>query len=499
MNRQIRRLGIAITVAFAVVFAQLNLIQVFRADAYRDNPANTREVQREFNRDRGLIVTADGAVAAETVPVGEAGIPGGSFDLVRRYPRGPLLAQVTGYYSFLFGATGVERTYNAELLGDTFGQQLAGWRDLLVERPTEGDVHLSVRADLTEVAADALGERPGSVVVLEPATGRVLALWSYPSFDPNVLSSTDLPATQLAWDALTGAAGNPLLGRAYQEIYFPGSTFKVVTAGNGLRSGAVSDTEPVYPVEAAWVPPLTEQPITNFGGSACGGPLVPILEVSCNTAFARMGVETVGPDDMVAGSEAFGFNAAPPIDLPNPAASSFPTNFERDLPRLAQASIGQNDVLATPLQMALVAAAVGNGGEMMRPLVAERVTDATGAVVGEIRPSVWQRPLDASDAATLRDAMVDVVRSGTAFGLAGAGPPGTEVGAKTGTAQLGTEPPRQHTWIIAFAGPPGGPAEVAVAVAVLDQTGDATGSSVAGPVARQVLDAALSLPARPGR
>jgi len=496
VNRQIRRLGVVLIAAYLVLFAQLNLVQVLRADGYRDNPANTRQIQRDFSRPRGLIVSADDQIVAETVPLAP-GEPGSeSFDRARRYPLGALMAPVTGYFSFLFGATGVEDAYNEELVGSTFGQQLAGWRDLLVDRSPVGDVRLSVDAGLQQVAADALGDREGSVVVLDPRTGEVLALWSNPSFDPNLLSSTDLPRTQLAWDDLVDAPGNPLLSKAYQERYFPGSTFKTVTAGAGIRVGVVSATEPVYPVEAAWVPPLTEVPITNFGGSSCGGDLGQILAVSCNTAFARMGVETIGPDDMVSGAEAFGFNSAVDIDLPGAAASFFPTDFTRDLPKLAQSSIGQNDVLATPLQMAMVAGAVGNGGDMLAPRVVREVTDERGGVVRRDDPQVWRTPLSPAENQVLRDAMVGVVRSGTASILA---TPGVEVGGKSGTAQLGVDPPRQHTWMIAFAGPPGA-AELAIAVVVLNQEGfAATGTSVAGPVARQVLDAALALPPRPGR
>ena len=496
MNRQIRRLGVVLIAAYLVLFGQLNLVQVFRADDYRNNPANTREIQRDFSRPRGLIVSADDQVVAETVDLAPGEPGSASFDRIRRYPLGELMAPVTGYFSFLFGATGVEDAYNAELVGSTLGQQLAGWRDLFVDRSPVGDVRLAVDAGLQQVAAEALGDREGSVVVLDPRTGEVLALWANPSFDPNLLSGTDLPATQQAWNGLVDAPGNPLLAKAYQERYFPGSTFKTVTAGAGIRSGKVDATDPVYPVEAAWVPPLTEVPITNFGGSSCGGDLGQILAVSCNTAFARMGVETVGPQDMVSGAEAFGFNSVVDIDLPGAAASFFPTDFTRDLPRLAQASIGQNDVLATPLQMAMVAGAVGNGGDMLAPRVVREVTDSSGGVVRRNEPTVWRTPLSPAENQVLRDAMVGVVRGGTASILA---TPGVEVGGKSGTAQLGVDPPRQHTWMIAFAGPPGA-AELAIAVVVLNQEGfDATGTSVAGPVARQVLDAALALPPRPGR
>jgi penicillin-binding protein A len=495
MNRQVRRLGAALIAIYLVLFVQLNLVQVFRADAYLDNPANTRRVQREFNRDRGLIVTADDEIAAQTVAVDDELGARTNFTRQRRYPLGELLAPVTGFISYDHGATGVEAAYDDELLGTTLGQQLAGWRDLFVEQSTVGDVRLSVHASLQRVAASALGDRAGSVVVLDPRTGELLALWSTPTFDPNRLADPDLAASAQAWNDYVSAPGNPLLSHAYQERYFPGSTFKLVTVASGLRTGTVTPESPVYPVEAAWTPPLTEVPITNFGGAACGGTMVALLRVSCNTGIARMAVETVGADGMVDAAEAFGFNASVPLDLPGATQSRFPTDFERDAPRLAQASIGQNDVVATPLQMALISAAVGNEGRMMSPTTLDRVTDRAGRTLRRTEARVWRTPLDERQAAILRSAMVEVATRGTATILA---TPGVEVGAKTGTAQL--DDARQHTWITAFAGPAGQPAEIALAVVVLNQSGaDATGSSIAGPIARRVLDAALALPPRSGR
>ena len=204
-----------------------------------------------------------------------------------------------------------------------------------------------------------------------------------------------------------------------------------------------------------------------------------------------MGAETIGPAGMVSGVATWGFNAAAPIDLPDPARSVFPTNVANDPPRLAMSSIGQNDVQATPLQMALVAAGVANGGTIMKPHVLSEIRDDLGEVVRTTAPSKWLTPMSASAAATLADDMVGVVRSGTANGIA---IPGCTVGGKTGTAQLGTEPPRSHTWIIGFAGPEGQQPTVAVAVVVLNQSGssEATGGRIAAPIARAVLQTALA-------
>ena len=297
--------------------------------------------------------------------------------------------------------------------------------------------------------------------------------------------------------------GKPLLAHTYRERYFPGSTFKVVTATAGLSSGTVTRDSPEYPSVTEYRPPLTTRAISNFGGNSCGGTLFVILARSCNSSFAQMAVEQVGADDMIDTAQAAGFNSVPPLDLPNPAESVFPDDFGKvvsnpagkapvneDAPALAQSAIGQNDVAATPLQMALVAAGVANRGEIMTPHVLDAVRARDGEVVESYEAATWLRAAEPSVAATMREAMVGVVEDGTAQMMQ---IPGFEIGAKTGTAQLGTEPASSHAWMIAFGGPPGAEPTVAVAVVVTNVSGssNATGGRVAGPVARDVLAAAL--------
>ncbi len=211
-------------------------------------------------------------------------------------------------------------------------------------------------------------------------------MWSFPSYDPNLLATHNFEDAETARQFLLQAPGDPLVPATYRERYFPGSTFKTVTASAGLESGQVTATEPVYPVSTSYTPPLTTRPIQNFGGSACGGDLFNILRVSCNTAFAQMGVD-LGPEVMVGEAEAYGFNDRPPLDLPVPAPSAFPpvSFFDLNTPALAQAAIGQNDVQATPLQMALVAAGVANGGVVMQPHVMQEVRNSDGEVIDEGR------------------------------------------------------------------------------------------------------------------
>lgn len=490
MDRSIRRLGAFLMLLFCALFVQLNYIQVYRADDLNTKTGNDREVVQTFSRPRGTIATADGVLLAQSVPSDDR------FQYLRQYPQGDLYAALTGYFSYIYGATGLEKAYNDELSGQTAKQQLRSVGDLFVDNDRTGNLTLTVRSDVQAKAREALGDQKGTVVVLNPQTGEVLALWSNPSFDPNSLATHDFDAGTKAWELLNAAEGKPLLPKGYQEIYPPGSTFKVVTGATGVEDGSVTPTEPVYPTLTALDVPGTSKDLPNFGGSACGGTLFTILAKSCNTSFAQMGLD-LGAEKMVAGAEAFGFNGEVPFDLPT-AASRFPTDFTQDQPKLAQSAIGQNDVAATPLQMAMVAAAIANDGELMEPYLVSSVRDSDGTEVESTDPTVWKRAVSPQTASIMRDAMREVVANGSATRLQ---IPGVDVGAKTGTAQFGPAAPlRSHAWTIAWAGPEGQPPTIAVAVIVENQSGanEGTGGRVAAPIAKQVIEQALlPMPAPP--
>jgi peptidoglycan glycosyltransferase len=499
VSKQIRNVGVFLVVCYAALFFQVNRLTIFQADELKDNPANNREVERDFSSPRGSIITADGTVVARSVPSND------QFKLQREYPTGELFAHVTGYFAFELGATGLERSYNDELAGRTIDFDLQELRDLFVDRERVGDLTLTMRNDVQTVAREELGQREGSVVALDPRSGEILALWSFPSYDPNALATHDFNAAEQASNLLNADPNKPILARSYQDNFFPGSTFKIVTAAAGVERGGVTEDQPDYPARQAYQPvgaggrPVG-RPIGNFGGETCGGTLFPIMEASCNSAFAEMGAEDAGADAMTDTAQAFGFNQDVPIDLPRPAGSSFPaaSAFENDSPKLAQASIGQNDVRATPLQMALVAAAVANGGETMTPHVVREVRDDQGEVVDRIPDDdVWTQAMDGRTADLLRQGMIAVVQDGTASRLDN-GLEGFEVGGKTGTAQIGSSD-SSHAWIIGFAGPPGEAPSVAVAVIVEAQPGvsEQTGGRVAAPLAAAVMRQALEQPAAP--
>lgn len=481
MDRQIRKLAVVLMVMFFILFAKLNDLQVVRAEKLATAPGNTRAVTRDFSRERGVIQTADGAIVAQSVPVDD------DFERLRQYPEGDLFAHISGYFSFTYGTEGVERTYNADLAGRSASIQKL--TDVLADRTRTGNVTLTVSKGLQQVARDALGNRTGAVVALNPTDGAVLAMWSNPSFDPNPLAAHDQKAVQASWASLQGDPGKPLLPRAYRRSYAPGSTFKVVTAAATLERRPELATK-AYPVLRELDLPQTTANLPNFGGSACGGALPDLLRVSCNTGMAQMGLD-LGPEALAGEAGEFGFNARPPLDLPAAARSTFPDveSFRQDKPALAKSAIGQQDVNATPLQMALVAAAVANGGVIMKPHVMAEVRDSEGEVVRTYEPEQWMKAMEPQSAAALRDMMITVVNNGTARAAA---VPGTQVAAKTGTAQ--TIGDNAHAWLIAFA--PAEQPRVAVAVIVESQPGlgDVTGGRIAAPIAQTVLRAALGTP-----
>jgi peptidoglycan glycosyltransferase len=511
VNKQIRWLAAGLLVCFTALFVQMNLLQVadmscpgvagaLSSAGCRKNldhdPYNTRTIVRDFSRPRGTVTTADGVLIAQSVPSND------KYKQQRVFPTKALFASITGYFSFNVGASGIEKQYNDLLSGSTTKQRFRSFSDLFVNRPHTGNLVLTARNDLQTLATAQLsqalaqrGLKEGAAVVLDPRTGAILAMVSLPSYDPNAIASHDTEKAQAVKSFLDAARPTPFLASAYQQLYAPGSTFKLVTGSVGVNTAKVTPTNPSYPVESAYQPPYGN-PISNYGGEHCGGTLANILAVSCNSAFAQMGAETIGPDLMTSGAEGFGFNDKPPIDLPAAAASRFPTDWDRKLPLLAQASIGQYDVRATPLQMALVAAGIANDGVIMAPHLLNQVIDDDGNVVQTYKPHQWLRAISSQASATMRDAMVQVVQRGTATILQ---LPGQVVGAKTGTADNATSPPTTNAWMVAWAGPPGAPPEVVVAVAVpfvhgygSDRVGSGnTGAAVAGPIAKALLQAAL--------
>lgn len=486
MNTKIRRLAVGLLVCYIALFVQLNLLQVNREKELTSDPRNDRQTIRDFNRPRGEIVTADGVVIARSVPVTD---PSDDLKFQREYPTANLFGGITGYTTFNYGSTQLERSQGPVLLGTTSKQKVRALTDLLTGQDPSGSVVLTMRADVQQVAKDALGDREGSVVVMDPTTGAILAMYSFPNFDPNQVATHDSGAAADVLDFLNAYPGKPLLTNAYQERYMPGSSFKVITTGIAFENG-VADLDSVFGVETAYTPPQTTDPVQNYGGSACGGTMAEVFFRSCNIPFARMAIE-LGPERMVAGTQAWGIGEKIPIDLPGAVASSFGTvdDFTDRLPLLAIGGFGQGSDVMVPLHMAMVASTVANGGEMMTPHVVDVTRYHDGTVLERTEPSVWKTPISPDTAAELTGLMVGVVNQGTGKPMQLAN--GIQAAAKTGTAQLNSagEPERSHAWIIGFA--PADQPRYAIAV-VLKGTSDeisaGTGGKLAGPIAKTVFD-----------
>jgi peptidoglycan glycosyltransferase len=485
VNRQVRRVGIAVVACFLALFLQLNYLQVVKADSLAHDPRNVRAVKRAFSDPRGEILTADGTIVARSQPVDD------QFERLRTYPTGPLFAHVSGFFSFNFGASGTEHAYNEDLSGRSPEQQFRNVGDWLIGKERTGDAVLTLSNAAQLAAQDALGDRKGTVVVLDPSTGEIVALWSFPSYDPSPLSSHSAKAAQEAFDGYTKDPTNPMLARAYRERYPPGSTFKVVTAATAIETGTAT-TQTGYPVLRSLDLPQSDKQLRNFGNSACGGTMAESFRRSCNTTFGRIGLDL--GEKLVDGMKAFGITEDVPFDLPEaPSAGPAPGSFKRNQPSFANAAIGQGDIAVTPLQMAMVAGAIANGGVLMAPHVVREIRDPDGRVVRRIGPTEWKRAVQPPTAAAVTEMMKDVVRAGTGTAAA---VPGYTVAGKTGTAEAPGGPP--HAWFIGFA-----PAEAPrFAIAVIVERGgdlgdEATGGRVAAPVAGKVLAKLLALPPAP--
>lgn len=512
MNRQIRGLALILMACFVLLFVQVNLIQVknvscagavgaviARSTCRHDldtDPQNARAILRDFTRPRGSMVTADGVVIAKSVASHDR------YVYQRVYPSGSLYGQITGFYSFVYGSSGLENYYNDELAGQTLTQQVESLSDLFANNDNAGNLTITVRNDLQQTARQSLGDRAGTVLALDPRSGAILAMWSNPSFDPNPIAHHDTDTDHTARDAKTmldAAPGDPLVNASVGSLLAPGSTMKLVTASAGLNTHKVTPENPSYPYATHYQPPYGA-PISNFDGELCGGTLFNILAVSCNSAFAQMGTETLGPQVMISGSERFGFDSPAPIDLPQPRATSTirppaspadpDRNFTHEIPQLSLASIGQGPAVVTPLQMAMVVAAIAHDGVIMAPHLLDVVRDDNGKITHTWHDHAYATATTRQTAATMRDAMRDVVAHGTATDMA---IPGFDVGAKTGTAET-HDNTTNNAWMVAWGAPEGGEPSVVVVAVVPNVPGAgnaATGAVVAGPIARTVLQAAL--------
>jgi len=483
MNRPLRRVAAACGLLLLVLLANLNYIQVIKADDYRSHPTNARVLLDEYSRERGPILVGNRAIATSKAT-------DDTLQFLRTYRQGALYAPATGYYSHVYGASGVERFENGILSGTDDRLFVRRVVDMLTGKPPKGgSVQLTLNARAQQIAYKELGDRRGAVVALEPGTGRILAAVTSPSYDPNVLATHDGAKARSAWQRLNADEDKPLLDRGLSQTYPPGSTFKLVTAAAALSSGSYQPDTSVPGPAVLDLPQTTTNLPNYFSGTCTPGSemttIVQALRKSCNTTFGALGL-ALGDAALREQAEKFGLNQD--LDVPMPVARSvFPENLNP--PQTAQSAIGQFDVRATPLQMAMVAAGIANRGVVMTPYLVEKVTGPDLQVLNRTTPQELSQGVSPEVAAQLTRMMVDVVTQGTG---SNAQIPGVEVAGKTGTAQVGGGR-NPHAWFVSFA--PANDPKVAVAVVLENGGSDArlevSGNQLAAPIARKVMEAVL--------
>ncbi|WP_328719432.1 penicillin-binding transpeptidase domain-containing protein [Streptomyces sp. NBC_00247] len=489
MIRYIRRAAAFCLLLLAALLVNAARVQVFEADELTGNSANRRNTIARYDQPRGNILVRTGGGDATATVTGSKDT-GEQLAWERTYLHGPLYAPVTGYASQTYGTTLIENAEDGILSGtDSLLAPLPLWNDLTRGRQPGGNVVTTVRSAMQRAAYQGLAGRKGAVAALEPSTGKILALVSSPSYDPEQLSGTGSAVTD-AWARLNASDSRPMLNRAIRQTYPPGSAFKIVTAAAALDAGVVDDPDEETDTPSPYVLPGTSTVLPNESSGCEKASLAEAIRVSCNTVMAHLGVE-VGLHGMVEAAERFGFNDDG-LRIPSGVAkSNFDTEMSDD--QLAQSSIGQFDTTATPLQMAMVAAAVANDGEIAHPHLVDRTVKHDGDTVSQTSTRSYRRAMSPSAAVQLRRMMVDVVENGTGTNAA---IDGVTVGGKTGTAQHGVDNTgAPYAWFISWAQSAGSATpEVAVAVVVEDAAADRadiSGGGSAAPIARAVMEAAL--------
>jgi peptidoglycan glycosyltransferase len=481
MNRPIRRVALVCGALFAALLVNANWVQVGDQRSLKQEPTNSREIAQRLDRQRGMILAGSTTIASST-PVDD------EFKYLRKYPDGQLYAPLTGYYT-LYSATSLEKSQNLFLSGDD--DRLLASRVSALFSGSErkgGSVITTIDPQVQQKAAEALGGRKGAVVALDPRTGAILAMVTAPTYDPNLLASHNLDTVQQQYNTLNANTDQPLLNRAAQQTYPPGSTFKIITAAAALSTGNYTPDSEIASPDRLPLPQSTVE-LPNFGGERCGNgrtdTLIDALTISCNTAFAQLGMD-IGGDKLRDQAEAFGFDSTiDKFELPQ-ATSRFPATL--DQAQTAQSAIGQYDVKVTPLQMAQVVAAIANDGRMMKPYLVQELQGPDLKRVANTEPKELGQPISSQVADELTTMMKSVVTAGTGRK---AQISGVSVAGKTGTAEHGAnEPP--HAWFVGFA--PADNPTIAIAVVVENGGGEVgTGGSIAAPIAQQVMQTALDV------
>jgi peptidoglycan glycosyltransferase len=485
VNQAIRHSWVAAVAMFALIFGAISYVQVIGADELKANPWNQRAVLQSFCNDRGAIVVG-GSPVAESV---ESGSETCAFQ--RTYPQPELYAGITGYFSQNFGATGLEQSMGGELAGnsdqlflDRVGQLFLG------NQPKGASVELTIDPEIQQLAYSLIpdGQR-GSIVVTNPKTGAILAMVSKPSYDPNLVATQDLAAAAASMNELVKVPGinlNPNVSGPTGELLAPGSVFKLVDIAAALASGKYNkDSELPNPAELPFEG--IQYRLPNYAGGNCytrdTASFAFALQQSCNTPFASIALD-LGRDAIADQAEKFGFgqDMGDQLKLDYASGNTFPDNL--DGPGLAQSVIGQKDVRATPLQVAMMTAAIANDGVQMQPNLIKTLRSPDLRVIDEPQPKQLRTSTTPAIANQITEWMVSAVSEGIANR---AGVPGVQVAGKTGTAELGNG--TNNSWFTGFA--PANNPQVGVTI-VMEGVDINTGAQLTSPNAKRIFEAVLN-------
>ncbi|AZQ33901.1 penicillin-binding protein 2 [Streptomyces cyaneochromogenes] len=479
MNKTIRRVSVFTLLLVFALLVRATWVQFYEGQALADGKHNRRNTIALYSEPLGNIVVGGEAVTGSTRTMS------GDLAYKRTYTDGSLYAAVTGYSSQAYGATQLEGVYQ-DLLDGTDTRLKSVLDTVTNKRSDPGNVITTIDPDVQKAAYDALGDNKGAAVAIDPATGKILAVVSTPSYDPSRITTGDSDA----WKQLTKDADKPMTNRALRQPLPPGSTFKLVVAAAALEDGLYSSVDDKTVSPDPYPLPQSSSDLTNENPSApCENASIRVaLQYSCNNVFGKMAVD-LGQDKVRAMAEKFGFNDEEQ-DVPVRAYTSvYPSDMDKA--QTALSGIGQFDVTATPLQMAMVSAAIANGGKLVSPHMVSKITDSGGDVLENYDDRAGTEEIVSSDTAEqLQSAMQTVVEEGTGTN---AQISGATVGGKTGTAQHGEKNSKTpYAWFTSYGKADGKEVAVAVVVEQSDAArSEVSGNGLAAPVARKVMEAAL--------
>jgi penicillin-binding protein A len=484
MNRELKRVSVVVLLMFVALFLSTSILQVGAAGTLNADGRNSRTLNDGYNVQRGPILVA-GQPIAQSVPSTD------NYKYQRTYPNGPLYSAVTGFYPVNGEPTGIEGAMNSELSGTSDSDFFTRVSDLFTGKAPQGDaVELTIDPKAQQAAYNALGNYKGAVVLLQPKTGRILAMVSKPDFDPNTLAVHDGKQLDANYKALLAAKGDPLINKAITDLNPPGSTFKPIVSSAAFGTGQYTKDSQFPDVASLPLPGSSAVVHNDDFGTCAGGGTVSIGTAqinSCNIPFAELGMK-LGSQPIQNQAEKFGFNHQFQIPM-KVSMSSYPGYT--DQAQLAQSAFGQQSDKATALQMAMVSAGISNNGTVMQPNLVDSVktSDLRDVPGFTFQPKVFDQAVSPEIAQTEVNLMVQGVNSGVA---SNARIDGVSVGGKTGTAQNGSDEP-YTLWFTGFA--PAKDPQFAVAVVVEDGGGlgqTSNGNAIAAPIAQKVLEAVLN-------